>query len=123
MTEDLNKIVKSVAKNDLISGVVLFLIISLLGQYKSGAVLLAGTIISMINFIASAVITDKVLDNPKKNKGILFSLSYLIRIVSIVAIAVVFSKKISYLLSFLIGFFIHYIILVITTIKVQKGSE
>ena len=123
MTEDLNKIVKSVAKNDLISGVVLFLIISLLGQYKSGAVLLAGTIISMINFIASAVITDKVLDNPKKNKGILFSLSYLIRIVSIVAIAVVFSKKISYLLSFLIGFFIHYIILVITTINVQKGSE
>ena len=27
MTEDLNKIVKSVAKNDLISGVVLFLIL------------------------------------------------------------------------------------------------
>ena len=27
------------------------------------------------------------------------------------------------LLAFLIGFFIHYIILVITTIKVQKGSE
>ena len=29
MTEDLNKIVKSVAKNDLISGVVLFLILVL----------------------------------------------------------------------------------------------
>lgn len=123
MTEDLNKIVKSVAKNDLISGVVLFLIISLLGQYKSGVILLVGIIISMINFIASAVITNKFLGNPKKNKAILFSLSYLIRIVSIVAIAVFFSNKISYLLSFLIGFFIHYIILVITTINVQKGSE
>ena len=123
MTEDLNKIVKSVAKNDLLSGVVLFLILVLFGQYKSGSILLVGTIVSMINFIVSAVITNKFLNKPKKNKEILFPLSYLIRIVSIVAIAVVFSNKISYLLAFLIGFFIHYIILVITTIKVQKGSE
>ena len=36
MTEDLNKIVKSVAKNDLISGIVLFLIFVFLGKYKSG---------------------------------------------------------------------------------------
>ena len=123
MTEDLNKIVKSVAKNDLISGVVLFLILVLFGQYKSGSILLVGTIVSMINFIVSAVITNKFLNKPQKNKAILFPVSYLIRIVSIVAIAVVFSNKISYLLAFLIGFFIHYIILVITTIKVQKGSE
>lgn len=123
MTEDLNKIVKSVAKNDLISGSVLFLIFVFLGKNKSGAILLVGTIVSMVNFIVSAFITNKFLRKPKKNKSILFSLSYLIRIVSIVAIAVVFSKKISYLLAFLIGFIIHYIMLVITTIKVQKGSE
>ncbi|WP_297712410.1 ATP synthase subunit I [Clostridium sp.] len=123
MTEDLNKIVKSVAKNDLISGIVLFLIFVFLGKYKSGAILLVGTIVSMVNFIVSAFATNKFLRKSKKNKSILFFLSYLIRIVSIVAIAVVFSKKISYLLAFLIGFFIHYIILVITTIKVQKGSE
>ena len=123
MTEDLNKIVKSVAKNDLISGIVLFLIFVFLGQYKSGAILLVGTIVSMVNFIVSAVITNKFLSKSKKNKAILFYLSYLIRIVSIVAIAAVFSNKMSYLLAFLIGFLIHYIILVITTIKVQKGSE
>lgn len=123
MTEDLNKIVKAVAKNDLISGSFLFLIFLFLGQYKSGAILLVGAIVSMVNFIVSAFITNKFLSNHKKNKSILFSLSYLIRIVSIVAIAVVFSNKMSYLLAFLIGFFIHYIILVITTIKVQKGSE
>ena len=123
MTEDLKKLVKSVAKNDLISGIVLFLIFVFLGQYKSGAILLVGTIVSMVNFIVSAVITNKFLSKSKKNKAILFYLSYLIRIVSIVAIAVVFSNKMSYLLAFLIGFLIHYIILVITTIKVQKGSE
>ena len=77
----------------------------------------------MINFVVSAIVTNKFLNKPQKNKAILFPMSYLIRIVSIVAIAVVFSNKISYLLAFLIGFFIHYIILVITTIKVQKGSE
>lgn len=123
MTKDLNIIVKSVAKNDLISGIILFLILVLLGQYKIGAILLVGSIVSMINFVVSAIVTNKFLNEPQKNKAILFSVSYLIRIVSIVAIAVVFSNKISYLLAFLIGFFIHYIILVITTIKVQKGSE
>ena len=77
----------------------------------------------MINFIVSAIVTNKFLNEAKKSKAILFPMSYLIRIVSIVAIAVVFSNKTSYLLAYLIGFFIHYIILVITTIKIQKGSE
>ena len=34
MTEDLKKLVKSVAKNDLMSGIVLFLILVFLGQYN-----------------------------------------------------------------------------------------
>lgn len=123
MTKDLSIIVKTVARNDLIGGVVLFLILLLLDQSKIGAILLVGAIVSMINFIVSAIVTNKFLNEAKKSKAILFPMSYLIRIVSIVAIAVVFSNKTSYLLAYLIGFFIHYIILVITTIKIQKGSE
>lgn len=123
MTKDLSIIVKTVARNDLIGGVVLFLILLLLDQSKIGAILLVGAIVSMINFIVSAIVTNKFLNEAKKSKSILFPMSYLIRIVSIVAIAVVFSNKTSYLLAYLIGFFIHYIILVITTIKIQKGSE
>lgn len=123
MTKDLSIIVKTVARNDLIGGIVLFLILLLLGQCKIGGILLVGTIVSMINFFVSAIVTNKFLNEAKKSKAILFPMSYLIRIVSIVAIAVVFSNKTSYLLAFLIGFFIHYIILVITTIKIQKGSE
>lgn len=123
MTKDLSIIVKTVARNDLIGGIVLFLILLLLGQCKIGGILLVGTIVSMINFVVSAIVTNKFLNEAKKSKAILFPMSYLIRIVSIVAITVVFSNKTSYLLAFLIGFFIHYIILVITTIKIQKGSE
>lgn len=123
MTKDLSIIVKTVARNDLIGGIVLFLILLLLGQSKFGAILLVGAIVSMINFFVSAIVTNKFLNEAKKSKAILFPMSYLIRIVSIVAIAVVFSNKTSYLLAYLIGFFIHYIILVITTIKIQKGSE
>ena len=123
MTKDLSIIVKTVARNDLIGGIVLFLILLLLGQCKIGGILLVGTIVSMINFVVSSIVTNKFLNEAKKSKAILFPMSYLIRIVSIVAIAVVFSNKTSYLLAFLIGFFIHYIILVITTIKIQKGSE
>ena len=51
MTKELNIIVKSVAKNDLISGIILFLILVLLGQYKIGVILLVGLIVSMINFV------------------------------------------------------------------------
>ena len=96
MTKDLNIIVKSVAKNDLISGIILFLILVLLGQYKIGAILLVGAIVSMINFVVSAIVTNKFLNKPQKNKAILFPVSYLIRIVSIVAIAVVFSKRMAH---------------------------
>lgn len=123
MAKDLKFTVKSVANNDLITGTVLFLLLVLLGKYKIGLILFLGLIISMMNFIISAKITNMFLNDPKKNKAFLFPLSYLIRIITIVAIAVFFSNRLVNLLVFLIGFFIHYMILVITTIKVQKGSE
>ncbi|WP_196001688.1 ATP synthase subunit I [Clostridium sp. 1001271B_151109_B4] len=123
MAKYLRFTVKSVANNDLITATISFLLLVLLGKYKIGLILLLGVIISMLNFIISAKITDMFLNNPKKNKAFLFPLSYLIRIITIVAIAVFFSNSLVNLLVFLIGFFIHYIILVITTIKVQKGSE
>lgn len=122
MSKDLKKIVESVTKNDLIIGISLFLILVLLGQYRCGYILLIGLIVSIINFIISSIITDKLLNNPKKNKAILFPLSYLIRIISIVAIAIVFSNKISNLLAFLTGFIMHYFILVITTITSKEGK-
>lgn len=123
MAKDLKFIVKSVASNDFITGVVLFLLLALVGKCKIGLILFLGLIISMLNFIISAKITEKFINNSKKNKAILYPLSYLMRIITIVFIAVIFSNKIINLLVFLLGFFIHYIILVITTIKVQKGSE
>ena len=122
MPKDLKNIIKSVANNNLISGIVVFLILVLLKQYNIGLIILIGLIVSMLNFIVSAIITSMYLSKLKKNKAILFPLSYLIRIVIIVAIAVVFSNRIENLLAFLLVLIIHYVILGITTIKVQKGS-
>ena len=45
MAKDLNEIVKSVAKNDLIIGIILVLILVLLGQYNIGVILLIGLIV------------------------------------------------------------------------------
>ena len=101
----------------------MFLLLALLGKYKIGLILFLGLTVSMVNFIISAIVTNMFLNNPKKNKAIIFPLSYLIRIITIVAIAVLFSNRLANLLAFLMGFFIHYMILVITIIKVQKGSE
>lgn len=123
MAKDLKFTVKSVANNDLITGIILFLLLALLGKYKIGLILFLGLTVSMVNFIISAKVTNMFLNNPKKNKTIIFPLSYLIRIITIVAIAVLFSNRLANLLAFLMGFFIHYMILVITIIKVQKGSE
>ena len=57
MAKDLKFIVKSVASNDFITGVVLFLLLALVGKYKIGLILFLGLIISMLNFIISAKIT------------------------------------------------------------------
>lgn len=72
MAKDLNEIVKSVAKNDLIIGIILVLILVLLGQYNIGVILLIGLIVSMINFIISAIITNKFMSKPKKIKHFCF---------------------------------------------------
>ena len=68
MAKDLKFIVKSVASNDFITGVVLFLLLALVGKCKIGLILFLGLIISMLNFIISAKITEKFINNPKKNK-------------------------------------------------------
>ena len=69
MAKDLKFIVKSVASNDFITGVVLFLLLALVGKCKIGLILFLGLIISMLNFIISAKITEKFINNPKKNKN------------------------------------------------------
>ena len=75
MAKDLKFIVKSVASNDFITGVGLFLLLALVGKCKIGLILFLGLIISMLNFIISAKITEKFINNPKKNKAILYPLS------------------------------------------------
>ena len=66
MAKYLRFTVKSVANNDLITATISFLLLVLLGKYKIGLILLLGVIISMLNFIISAKITDMFLNNPKK---------------------------------------------------------
>ena len=58
MPKDLKNIIKSVANNNLISGIVVFLILVLLKQYNIGLIILIGLIVSMLNFIVSAIITS-----------------------------------------------------------------
>lgn len=122
MPKELNIIIKSVVKNNLIIGVTLFLILILFNRFKISIITVLGLITSMLNFIISAFITNKFINKVNK-KTILFTLSYFIRIIIVVTIAAIFSNKISYLLAFLMGFIINYIGLLVATIKGQRGSE
>ena len=122
MPKELNIIIKSVVKNNLIIGVTLFLILILFNQFKISIITVLGLITSMLNFIISAFIINK-FKNKVNKKTILFTLSYFIRIIIVVTIAAIFSNKISYLLAFLMGFIINYIGLLVATIKGQRGSE
>lgn len=123
MAKELNIIIKSVAKNDIKCGIALALLLVIFKQYTYSIVFLLGVIISMMNFIVSAIMTNIFLNRNIRGKAFLFPVSYIFRIGIVIAIALFFSNKLAYLLTFLIGFIIHYITLVITTINVQKGSE
>ena len=80
MPKELNIIIKSVVKNNLIIGVTLFLILILFNQFKISIITVLGLITSMLNFIISAFIINKFINKVNK-KTILFTLSYFIRII------------------------------------------
>lgn len=123
MTKEVKKVLINIAKYDVLCGITFTIFSLFFRKYLLSFIFFLGIITSMINFLASAVITDKVLSGSGESKELLVLTSYTLRIVIVVFIIILFSSELSNLLAFLIGFITHYVILTFATIKVQKGSE
>ena len=123
MTKELKAILKNIVKYDILLGLASTMILFFIGFRKIIPIFILGIMVSIINFIVSAIILDKSLNSCNKLKVILVPLSYFLRIGMVVCIALLFLKNTYCLFAYITGLIIHYPVLAITTIKTQKGSE
>ncbi|MGL5085934.1 MAG: ATP synthase subunit I [Clostridium sp.] len=121
MNKDVNKFLNEMVKYDLYVGIIISLILSVTITTKFSIIYFIGTIVSMVNFFVSGKITKKRLE--KKRGGVLFSISYFIRHIVVVIVAVPFIFELRNLMAYIVGFLSHFVVLTIYCIKSQKGSD
>lgn len=120
MSREMNKTISNMVKYDLIAGFIFVLILSLTFNLKVALTFLLGLIVSLINTVVNGLIIEYSL---LKNKKLILMLSYIIRIVIIVLIAVPFLNNIIQLLSYILGYLAHLLLIVMYWVKNGKGSD
>ncbi|MBE6054178.1 MAG: hypothetical protein E7212_09745 [Clostridium sartagoforme] len=120
MSREMKRAISSMIKYDVIAGFICVLILSLLFNLKVALIFLLGLIVSLINTVANGLIIEYSLS---KNEKILLLLSYIIRAFIIILIAVPFLNNIIQLLSYISGYFAHFLFIVIYWVKNGKGSD
>ena len=115
----MNKLIFKLVKYDLIAGFIFVLIVSLLINLKVALIFLLGLMISLLNTIASGLILEYSLSNKKT----LLACSYIIRIATIIIIALPFLNNLIQLMAYLIGYLSHFIFIVFYSIRTGKGSD
>ena len=120
MSREMNKLIFKLVKYDLIAGFIFVLIVSLLINLKVALIFLLGFMISLLNTIASGLILEYSLSNNKKT---LLAFSYIIRIATIIIIALPFLNNLIQLMAYLIGYLSHFIFIVFYSIRTGKGSD
>lgn len=121
MSKEVNKFLKEVLKYDLYAGLIISLILSITITTKFSMIYFVGIMVSMINFFVSGKITKDRLE--KQRGGMLFQLSYLIRILIIVIVAIPFMYDLFNITAYMGGFISHFVVLTMYCVKSQKGSD
>ncbi|MGL5351720.1 MAG: ATP synthase subunit I [Clostridium sp.] len=121
MSKEVNKFLNEMIKYDLYAGIIISLILSITVTTKFSVIYFIGIIVSMVNFFVSGKITKNRLE--KKRGGMLFSVSYLVRLIIVVVVAIPFMDELLNLIAYLVGFLSHFVVLTIYWIKSQKGSD
>lgn len=120
MSREMKKVISYMVKYDFIAGFIFVLILSYLIDFKVALIFLLGLIVSLINTIINGVIIEYSL---LKNQKILLPLSYIIRIISIILIAVPFLNNLIQLLSYISGYISHFLFILIYWLKKERGSD
>lgn len=123
MTKEVKVLLNGIIKYDITIGLIFATAIYFLLGMKLAYIFLLGILISLLNFVLSGIILEKSLNGENKIIKILFPFSFLIRIVIVVAIAVPFMYDVKELLTYILGFVVHFPILIFSWIRRQKGSD
>ncbi|MGG7142209.1 ATP synthase subunit I [Clostridium nigeriense] len=120
MSNEMKRLLKDTVRYDIIFGLIFSLILSLFLTFKIGAIFFLGTLIALINFTASGVILEYCIC---KNKKLMISISYFIRIAIVLIIASFFINDLKTIMAYIIGYIFHFVLLTIYWIRERKGSD
>lgn len=114
MDAKIKSLVFSVIKTNISLTVIATLVISLF-NFNLGVAFLVGSIVATINFTVNAIVIHKVI---KKRRGALkIQLSFVLRMLMILAFTLVFMRSVEQLAFYLVGFITHQISIFIYTRK------
>ncbi|WP_300260303.1 ATP synthase subunit I [Clostridium sp.] len=120
MNAKIKSLVLSVMKTNILLTVIATLAISLF-NLKLGVAFLVGSIVATINFTVNAIVIHKVI---KKRRGALkIQLSFVLRMLMILAFTLVFMRSVEELAFYLVGFIAHQISIFIYTRKNKALSN
>lgn len=117
MSKEMNKLETKITKYDIVIGLFMSLIIALIFSYKIAIVYLLGIMIGMLNFLVSSYSTRRWLSVSKT----LILTTSLARVVIVVMVILPFIHHIQLVLAYLVGFIMHYLVMIYCTLS-MKGS-
>lgn len=120
MSKEMNRIQKNGIKYDIFGGVIFSLMVFLITDLKCALVFLLGLAISLINFIISGRIIERLLIE-KKSK--FFTLTYILKIITVLVFAMPFIWELKTILAYMLGYISHFIFLMIYWIRNERGVE
>lgn len=120
MSNEMKRLIKDIAIYDIIISFIFLCILSLMFTLKIGLIFFLGTLVSLINFSASGIILEYYIS---KNKRLIITISYFIRISIVLGIAAFFINNFETIVAYIIGYIFHFVLLTIYWIIHRKGSD
>jgi ATP synthase protein I len=117
MSNEMNNLIKKMIKYDLIGGFIFALIFLIAVNIRFTIIFLLGIIISLISVICNGVILEYALKN---DKMYLLLLSYILRTLFTVIIAIPFLNNLMEFIAYIVGYIAHFIFQTLYWIKNWK---
>ena len=124
MVKDLSKLLKQTFKGScIVIAVGIILTILFYANYNYAYVFVIGSIVSLMNFIASATVTKYLVESNNNFKGMVLIISFVIRIIIIAVIGLLLALQNKYyLIPYIIGYMSNFISLFMA-IKSQEERK
>lgn len=120
MSKEMKRLLFNTARYDLYGGIIFSLILFSSINWTFATIYFLGLMVALINFIVSGKVLEYLLSS---NKGILLPVSYTLRILIIILLAVPFFNNLYQLIAYLVGYLSHFLFLIFSWVKHEKGSD